>query len=319
MRSVVPSWLLVVGLALDGLGAEQLTPAEPGKAVPGAYRIPQVEVENVRLVLVPASVEDRKGRPVRGLSSQDFRLYDEGVPQTIRHFSVEAGQPVEVAFLLDLSGSMREFGKLEAAKEAIRHILSRLHYGDRVGLIGFADDQVRWITPFATDRASFLDRLSVQEGYGQSAIHDAVAAAPDLVRAAADGRKAIVLITDGVDNASRFGTAQALEFARQASVPIYAVGLSSTPRSLVPKNGVPSNLEILRVYAAETGGVLFPARDPDDLKEAAEQILEDLRYQYVIGYTPDPPVWDGGFRRLRVEPRQRDLAVRARSGYVATP
>lgn len=321
--------LAVLGWALSALAAASGPPSRVESAGAGggasesvgqkAIRISYSEVESVRVVLLPASVEDRKGRAVRGLSQADFQLFDEGVPQQIQYFSVEGDEPVEVAFLLDVSGSMREIGKLEAAKEAIRHIAGSLRPVDRVALICFADDQVSWVTEFTTDRERFFSRLQVQEGYGQTAIHDALAAAPELVQAAANGRKAMVLITDGVDNASKLSVAEAIGLARSGSVPIYTVGLSAGRPDGRKKGEVPNTFQVLQEYSTETGGILFSVRDPDDLKEAAAQILEDLRHQYVIGYTPQYTVWDGRFRHVRLEAPRRRVAIRTRTGYFANP
>jgi len=296
----------------DGPGADEPTAQRP-------IHISFSEVESVRVILLPTSVEDRKGRAVRGLTRADFRLFDEGVPQPIQYFSVEGDEPVEVAFLLDVSGSMREVGKLDAAKDAIEYIVSSLRPSDRVALICFADDQVQWVTEFTTDRDRFVARLQVQVGYGQTAIHDALSAAPGFVQAAAVGRKAMVLITDGVDNASLLSAADALASARTASVPIYVVGLSSSCADLGKKGAIPRNLEILRAYSTETGGMLFAVQDPDDLKESAAQILEDLRHQYMIGYSPQATVWDGRFRRVRLEATRGRVEIRTRTGYFANP
>jgi len=315
--------LVAAALATLGAGVPQ-PPADsrPVTPAPGgdkAIRIPYSEVESVRVVLVPASVEDRKGRPVQGLTQADFRLYDEGVPQKIEYFTVEGEEPVEVAFLLDVSGSMREIGKLEAAKEAIRHIAESLRPVDRLALICFADDQVTWVTEFTADRARFLQRLDVQEGYGQTAIHDALAAAPELVQAAASGRKAMVLITDGVDNASKLTVPEAIALARSGTVPIYTIGLAAGRPEGKRKTDIPPTFQVLGQYSNETGGMLFAVRDPDDLKEAAAQILDDLRHQYVFGYTPQFAVWDGRFRRIKLESRNPRLEIRTRTGYFATP
>ncbi len=284
-----------------------------------ALRLPHAEEENVRLVLLPASVADRKGRVVRGLSREDFRLFEDRVPQRIKYFSVEDLEPIEIGFLLDISGSMRQVGKLEEAKEAIRYFLGILRPQDRFALICFADEQVSWVTDFTSDRERFLERLAAQEAFGQTAIHDAVSIAPELVRQAAPGRKAILLITDGLDNASRLTLLQAIELARKTSVPIYSIGFATVPRELMKRGEVQTNLEMLDLLSRETGGVFFEVRDPDDLKEAVARIGSELRYQYVIGYAPTREAWDGSYRRVRLEARRRGLEVRTRAGYYANP
>jgi Ca-activated chloride channel homolog len=279
-----------------------------------------VEVEKVRVVLLPTKVEDRRGRIVAGLTSNDFQLMEDHIPQTIQFVSVEADAPVSIAFMLDVSGSMRISGKLEAAKDAIRYFLDSLRPRDRFALIAFADEQVAWITEFTNDRQRFLERLAVQTGYGQTALNDAVAAAPGLVQAGTDGRKAIILITDGVDNASRMGLGQAVEAARRASVPIYTVGFSSLPRDLLSaKAELATNFSVLTRFSDETGGSLFAVHDPDELKEAVVRIDEEMRHQYLIGYVPSRTVWNGAYRRIQLATRKSRYQVRTRTGYYATP
>ena len=279
-----------------------------------------VEVEKIRLVLLPTKVEDRKGRVIEGLTANDFQLMEDYIPQKIQFVSVESDAPVSIAFMLDVSGSMRISGKLDAAKEAIRYFLDGLRPQDRFALIAFADEQVAWITEFTNDRERFLQRLMVQTGYGQTALNDAVAAAPGLVQAGTDGRKAILLITDGVDNASRTSLDQAIELARRASVPIYTVGFSSLPRDLLPmKEELATNFSVLTRFSDETGGSLFAVHDPDELKEAVVRIDEELRHQYLIGYVPSRTLWNGSYRRIQLVTRKSRYQVHTRTGYYATP
>jgi Ca-activated chloride channel family protein len=279
-----------------------------------------VEVEKVRLVLLPTKVEDKHGRIIQGLTTRDFQLLEDHIPQTIQFVSVETNAPASIAFMLDVSGSMRVSGKLEAAKEAIRYFVDNLRPQDRFALIAFADEQVAWITEFTSDRATFLDRLAVQTGYGQTALNDAVAAAPGLVQAGTDGRKAIVLITDGVDNASRTSLDRAIELARRASVPIYTVGFSSLSRDLLSlKQELATNFSVLARFSDETGGSLFAVHDPDELKEAVVRIDQELRYQYLIGYSPTRTLWNGAYRRIQLVTRKSRFQVHTRSGYYATP
>jgi VWFA-related protein len=129
----------------------------------------------------------------------------------------------------------------------------------------------------------------------------------------------MVLITDGVDNASKLTVAEAIALARSGTVPIYTIGLAAGRPEGRRKADIPATFQVLEQYSRETGGTLFTVRDPDDVKEAAAQILEDLRHQYVIGYTPQFAVWDGRFRRIRVESLNPRLEIRARTGYFATP
>lgn len=274
----------------------------------------------VRLVLLPASVEDKRGRIVTGLEAGDFRLTDESVPQQIKYFSVESDEPVAIAFVLDVSGSMRQSGKLEAAKEAVRFFVDQLRPQDRFALICFADDQVSWVTAFTSDRQRFVDRLMVQEGYGQTALNDAVASIPKLVDDSTNGRKAIVLITDGVDNASKLTVEQSVVTARKVEVPIFTVGFSTIPwddRKNAKNLGF--NMAVLQLFADQTGGALFVVQDPDEMKEAVSRISIELRHQYLIGYSPDLTRWDGRFRSVQLLARNGRYVVRTRKGYYANP
>jgi len=277
------------------------------------------EEQEVRLVLLPAVVTDGRGRIVQGLEAEDFRLFEDYVPQEIRYFNTETTEPISIAFLLDVSGSMRQVGKLDEAKQSIQVFIDALQTGDRFGLICFADDQVAWITEFTSDRRRFLQRLDVQEAYGQTALFDAVAATPTLVDETIEGRKAIVLITDGNDNASRLNTFKAVQLARRVSVPIYTIGFASLADGILPKGQTENSLVVLRRFATETGGHLFVVRDPDDLKEAVLRIQNEMRFQYVIGYYPSRTLWDGTFRKIKLNTAKSRLTVRTRSGYYANP
>lgn len=274
----------------------------------------------VRLVLLPASVEDKKGHIVTGLKIGDFKLTDESVPQKIKYFSVESDEPVSIAFVLDVSGSMRQSGKMEAAKEAIRFFVDQLRPQDRFALICFADDQVSWVTEFTSDHQRFIERLMVQEGYGQTALNDAVAAIPKLVDESTTGRKAIVLITDGVDNASKLTIHEAIATARQVEVPIFTVGFSTIPWDERAKaKDLGFNMAVLQLFADETGGTLFVVQGPDEMKEAVARISTELRHQYLIGYSPGLEHWDGRFRSIELQARNGRYVVRTRKGYYANP
>lgn len=276
------------------------------------------ETEKVSLVLLPTSVTTRRGRVVQDLDRSDFSLFENEVPQEIRYFSSESTEPMSLAFLLDVSGSMRQVDKLRHAKEAIRYFVDTLRADDRFALVCFADEQVSWVTEFTDDKQRFLKRLSVQEGYGQTALNDAVAATPQLVDEKALGRKAIVLFTDGVDNYSQLSMWEAVKAARRVNVPVYSVGFLSVPEHSLPREAR-TNLYVLEQIAIETGGRLFKVHDPADLKEAIAAIESELRFQYVIGYYPTNRTADGKFRRVRLELANDRLEVRTRRGYYAVP
>jgi len=270
-------------------------------------------------VIVPAIVTDKKGRPIQGLKVQDFKLLEDKVPQKIDYFQVDQGDNVSIAFLLDVSGSMRLLDKIGEAREAIRFFLDGLKDGDSAALLIFADGEVQTIAPFGTPPAGILARLEAVKAYGQTALHDAIALAPGLVGADRRGRKAIVLITDGVDNASKVSLFEAMSAARRVDVPIYSIGFSGSVQSLRDGQDEGSNAEVLKLISTETGGNFFWIDDPDDLKEAIHTVEEDLRSQYVLGYTPPHVKCDGSFRRIDLTVRRDRYRVRTRKGYVSGP
>ncbi|HXV77125.1 MAG TPA: VWA domain-containing protein [Candidatus Polarisedimenticolaceae bacterium] len=317
--------VLVLTAALAALAAadgpqpaEVGSPSDDGR-IERLRRLHYTESHQVSMVLLPTSVTDRRGRNVIDLTKEDFRLLEDKVPQNIRYFSSEAREPISVAFVLDVSGSMRQLGKMDHAKEAIRFFVDQLRYDDRFALICFADEQVDWVTEFTADRQRFMRRLSVQEGYGKTALNDAIAAAPSLVDDGIKGRKAIVLITDGVDNSSRIGIEQAVDIARRVSVPVYSIGFLSVAENMLPKDVAAMNLEVLRFVSAETGGKLFAVHDPDELKEAVTAVDRELRHQYLLGYYPPRDKRPGGYREIQVSTERKRLTVRTRKGYYATP
>jgi VWFA-related protein len=221
--------------------------------------------------------------------------------------------------LLDVSGSMRERKKLAHAKEAIGSLVEGLRPEDRFALICFADEQVAWVTDFTQDRALFLRRLEVQRGYGRTALVDALAATPHLVQDRIATRKAIVLITDGIDNFSRTPVAEAVELARHVNVPVYTIAFLSASESWLPKGAVDAKLEAVLAVARVTGGRVFPVYEDDEFRQAVTLLQSELSSQYFIGYYTDDEDLDGEFKEIRLEVGMRRLQARTRSGYYATP
>lgn len=313
---------LVAGLTLF---ASTIVPAggsgghgQPGGPGTGSVATPHSEVEKVRLVLLPTSVTTRRGKPVRGLQAADFRLFEDGVAQEIGVFAADEETPLEVAFLLDVSGSMALRGQLSEAKRAIRGFVESLEPRDRFGLICFADHQVTWVTDLTSDKPRFLERLDVQYALGRTALYDALAASPHLVDDQTRGRRAIVLITDGLDNFSELPMLRAVWLARQVNVPIYAISFLPVRPGLVSKRGRRS-LHTLERFSSETGGTHFAVHDSREVERAISRIQSELRSQYVIGYYPSVRERDGAFRIIELGTVREGLRVRTRKGYYADP
>jgi len=291
--------------------------AEPPRTADGES-VGLSEVEKVRLVLLPTTVTTRRGKPVRALEAADFRLFEDGEPRAIDLFATEENAPIALAFLLDLSGSMGLGDRLAQAKEAIRFIVGSLEDEDRVALIGFAEDRVEWLAGFDGGRAAFGEQLESCAPAGRTALYDALAASSGLVDERIRGRKAIVLVTDGVDNASEIPQLQATWMARQVAVPIYTLGLLPMREALLPRRGREA-LRVLRRFSDKTGGALLPVHGAEELDRAARTIRDELRFQYVIGFYPSEAARDGAFRVLRLETGRGRLQVRTRRGYYPAP
>ncbi len=302
---------------LAGLLVALYAAGVPAAAESNVPRTARTETEEVRLVLLPTNVTDRRGRVVSGLTTDNFRLFQNGEPQEISFVASESAAPISIAFLLDLSGSMDRQDRLFYAQQTITRLVQRLNPEDSVGLIGFADEQVAWITEFTRDREKFFERLWVQSALGKTALNDAVAAAPFLVNNGARGRKAIVLITDGTDNSSRMTPAEAADLARRISFPIYAIGFFSVRQEWLPAETALRKSELLRRIANETGGRLFPVHDESDLARVVSDLEQQLDHQYLIGYYPavgNP----NGFQAIELEVDRKRWDVRTRSGYYGT-
>jgi VWFA-related protein len=295
---------------------ERTVPNRALKAAPGRF----TAKVSVGMVVVPAVVLDRKGRPVPNLRPDDFTLEEDGETQRIESFSQDLEAPLRIAFLLDVSGSMRTGGRFEDAKDAIRRFLGDLRGGDQAALIAFADRQVAVLAGFSSDPREALRYLEAVRAYGQTALHDAVAATPELVEEGPRQRSAIILLTDGVDNFSALSLDQALTAALLADVPIYCLGLSGAVLEPDPVPAEPGSADrALQLIAAESGGAFYRVRDPEALEAAIQEIARDLRSRYVLAYSPSRPPPAGGFRRIAVRTDRSDWRVRARKGYFAKP
>ena len=296
---------------------------------------------STRSVRVPVSVVDKGGNPITNLSAADFRVTEEGKPEEITFFSGER-KPLRLAIALDVSGSMAD--KVDEVVDALKHFIDLLEPADEVLVLTF-NDEVRVVQDFTSDRRRvrrILDSLSPQGG---TALRDAVIEAIQRVADAPAESKAVVLITDGVDTASRASFKDAREAARRAEVPVYSIGIGHESEGLRILGGLVLGLpggrgghgghgggaggggadfdaRPLLDLAEETGAQAQILRDAehhhtgkvDKIKEAAEAIALALRYRYLLAYEPDA-VGKGGWRRIQVKVDRPSADVRARKGY----
>jgi len=299
-----------------GVLAVLLAAAQPARPTPDA---PDLRFNaDTTLVLIPVVVTDRLNRFVLGLQKQDFHLYEDGVEQTIAHFSSEDA-PLSVGLVFDTSGSMGE--KLRTSRQAANRFLTTMNAQDEIFLVEFSD-RAELASGFTSQTDDIENKLEQAQPGGLTAMLDAAQMALDEMKKARNPRKAIVIISDGGDNNSRYTGRQIEALVRQADVQIYAMGVFE-PDIVIPglsKEEV-SGPRLLAELAEQTGGRAFSASDARDLPNVAVRIGIELRNQYVLAYSPKNAKRDGTYRRVEVKVTRPaaipDLKIHWRLGYYA--
>ena len=289
-------------------------------APPGSRPPTFEESVSVSWVLVPVVVQSRSGY-VDGLRRKDFRLTIDGRPAPISDLDLGSDAPLSVVYLQDLSGSMANSGKLDASRQALEALLDRSRSGDEMALASFAGSRVRVDVPFTQSLATVREAMRLWEGYGTTALHDAVSMLPDISSGGSQGRRVAVLVTDGQDNASAIAPAAALDLVRRARLPVYVIGLDLAQAPSDPQDGDPGTYryaELLRSLAAGTGGRYFDASSPAEATAAVGTLVDDLRRRYILALSTagDGP---NKYHRLEVEvalPYRHTLTFRR--GYYGT-
>jgi Ca-activated chloride channel family protein len=255
----------------------------------------------VSVVEVYASVTDARGEPVSGLTQRDFDVEEDGVKQTVAAFS--AGDfPLSVAIALDRSFSMAG-PRLAVARSAARVFLGELRPADESAVLAIGS-RVETIAPLSTDRQTQFAALARIDSFGTTGLYDSLASAIELTQPG-KGRRALVVLSDGTDRYSTTTAADALETARRSDVMVYPISIGDAPSPFFEQ------------LARLTGGRDFHARDPRQLNDILKQVARELRFQYLIGYTPAKPAGAAEWRRIAVSVRRPGVTVRAREGYVA--
>lgn len=277
---------------------------------------------SVNVVQISAVVRDRAGRFVENLSVGDFEILDSGLRRTITEFRREA-LGVSVALLFDTSGSME--AEFAHAREAAAEVLGQLESSrDEIAIFTF-DTQLREVSPFRTDLGKLPAALSSVKPFGKTSLYDAIAATAERLGTREEGRRrAVVVFTDGDDNASRLSPAEVQSVASTIDVPVYIFGLvwslDGSPADLPVaasgdgETGHPGFTGRLNDLATGTGGHVFVTGTAAQRQAAARYVVDELRHQYLIAFeTSSRPGW----HPLVVRARGKDLAVRTRSGYYA--
>jgi VWFA-related protein len=270
----------------------------------------QIRVD-VDLVVLPATVQDRRGQRISDLQQADFAVYEDRVTQRIRLFRHE-DIPVTVGLVVDHSGSMKE--KLAEVTAGARAFVRSSNTDDQMFVVNF-NETVSLGLPdsigFTTNAEQLERAIWRAQAAGETALYDAIIKALARLQAGGPDKKVLVLISDGADNASRHNLAQVLDMAAHSSAAIYTVGLfAPDDRDANPK--------VLHHLAQATGGEAFFPREPSDVVTICERIARDIRSQYTIGYVSSNVNQDGVYRAVRVaaqSPYRGKLSVRTRAGY----
>lgn len=277
----------------------------------------------VDLVTVSATVRDGKGRLVKDLTKRDFMVIDRGQPRAINEFRSEQA-PLSLAILFDVSGSMSTADRATAAKFAAFHILSTLEDGrDEAGLFAF-DSRLREVAPFTVDTHALKGALGEVDPFGATSLHDAISAAAERVAARPTARRAVVVLTDGIDTASHLTPAQVSAKAAAIDVPVYIIATvlpiddpgsdHATPGA---KRQAPASVGTIEDLARWTGGALYYSSTSASAYQAARAVVDELRHLYLIAFEPGA---EPGWHPIEIRvPQKSDFVVRTRGGYVAGP
>jgi Ca-activated chloride channel homolog len=266
---------------------------------------------SIDLVTVRAVVKDGRGRPVTNLEQDDFVLLDRSRPKRIASFDRESGA-IGLALLFDVSGSMDMASKLERARETAFFLLSNLKSGQDEAAVYAFDSRLHLVQPFTTDLDNLRARLSNINPWGVTSLHDAIASAAQVVDPQGRRRRALVVLTDGVDTSSKLKPAQVSRIASAIDVPVYVITVVSPIDARGDENAAPPE-GTLGDLARWTGGELFVTTAPSESSHAARRIIDEMRHQYLIAIEPSP---EAGWHPLEVRVKDREFVVRARSGYV---
>jgi Ca-activated chloride channel family protein len=288
--------------------------APPGLLNPALRTYTKPITRNVDLVLVPVTVTDPMNRLVTGLEKDNFALTDNGEQQTIRHFSSEDA-PISLGVIFDVSGSMTD--KIDKSRQAVVDFFRTANPQDEFFLITFSE-KPEVLVDFTSSVETIQSKLVYAIPKGRTALLDAIYLGINRMRQAHCDRKALLIISDGGDNHSRYTESEIKDMVREADVQIYAIGLFDRFARTPEEREGPA---LLGVITEVTGGRTFVINSPDELSDVATKIGIELRNQYVLGYRPSSPRRDGKWRKIKVKlnpPKGLPpLHVYAKSGYYA--
>ena len=268
---------------------------------------------SVDLVSVTAVVRDKKGRVVRALTPNDLVVTDAGHPRAIVGMQADDQSPASVALLVDGSGSMRLGTATVSTQQICEMILANLRRDHDLAALMSFDTRLLTLREFTWEFDQIRSGLGDVDAFGSTSIYDAIAGTASAVADRTQNRRAVVVITDGADNASSYTPEEVAWVSSTIDVPVYvfAVGELNPP----PAPGSPTGAEqrnALFELARATGGDYFYASSPSLVRQSTSKLLEELRHQYLIAFEPGA---SSGLRRIEIRARNNDLKVRSRKWY----
>lgn len=322
--NVLSSWLVfgVFFVCSTGLGIAQEATPEPSPTPEPKLEFIEDDNAPVKvktdLVTLTLTVTDYYGRYVSGLNKKAFSVMDNGVPQDITFFS-DSDAPVSIGVLFDISGSMGG-DKVSKARNALARFIMTSHPSDEYFLIAF-NSRAQLLMDRTRDGDAVLQKLTLVKPKDNTALYDAVYLGIERVTRGAHQKRALLVISDGQDNASRYNFSEVRRLMKESDVVTYAVGILGRNDNSGAM-GMQGQAFLEEIASATGGRAFFPQSDIE-LDEIFERIALELRHQYAVGYTPKDFEPNGKWRKVKVKvkpprgfPR---LTVRGREGYFATP
>lgn len=291
----------------------QLLMPVPATAQAQTVEQPAVIQSEADLVVLPVTVTDSKGRPVSDLTKEEFRVFDNGKQQAISLF-LHGDVPVTAGLIIDCSQSMR-FNRAQVT-EAAKDFLRSSNSQDKMFVVNFnesADFGLPPGVPFTNDVAQLEAAVQSGPSEGRTALYDAIQLGLEHLDLGGNNKKALIVISDGGDNASELTQYKVMAALQRSSVEVYAIGLVDEFQSDV-------NPRVLRKLADATGGEAYFPRSTNQLPAISQQIARDLREQYTLAYLPaaSNSKKNEMYRMVRVTvPRRKNLKIRTRAGYMA--
>ena len=314
---VLCALLVSTALAFQSPVSIEQRPTRP--SAPQLDNVPRPDIRiDAALVQIPAHITTALGVSVTTLDRSHFHLYEDGVEQTITQFGKEDA-PLSIGLLFDSSGSMQK--KMRRSSEAAAAFFRTANFDDEFFLVEF-NDRAKLSIPFTANSQEIYQHIAHIKPYGRTSLLDAIHVAMQQMKHAQHLRKAIVILSDGGDNRSRYTGAEIKSAMLESDVQLYAMGIfdpQGDPRKLPPEevNGP----RLLDELSQQTGGRHYPVDNLDELASVSARIGEELRSQYLLGYTSTNPARDGKYRRvtLTVDPPSGSQELKAyyRQGYTS--